>query len=101
MHCKERVNYEVMLGQGPRRCGWLWDRLPGTIHLHGAAGAGTGTLLIFGSDDGLQILTLPPLFAPVTIGSIVGGTGDLFGFVDGGLFYVIPVHVMRSIGGNE
>lgn len=75
--------------------------LPRTIHLHRAAGAGTGTLLILGSDYRLQILTLPPLFAAITIGSIVRGTRDLFSFVDGGLFYVISIHIIRSVYSGE
>jgi hypothetical protein len=55
-------------------------------------GAQVGALLTFGGDDGLQVLAFPPLLSGVPIGCIICRTGDLLGFVYGGLFDVISIH---------
>ena len=62
------------------------------IHLRDAVRAAVVALRIFGRDNGLQILSLPPLLPSVTIGSIICRSRDLFGFVYSGLFDVISIH---------
>ncbi len=86
--------------RGPVRGGGRGMDVPGTVHLEGAVGTGAGTLLVVGGDDGLQILTLPPLLSGGTIGRIICGSRDLLCFVDGGLFYVISIHDTHSKGGR-
>ena len=62
------------------------------VHLRDAVRAAVIALRIFGRDNGLQILSLPPLLPSVTIGSIICRSRDLFGFVYSGLFDVISIH---------
>lgn len=45
-------------------------------------------LLLLGGDDGFQVLTLPPLLAPIP----VRGLRNLLRLVDGGLFDVGAIH---------
>ena len=54
-------------------------------------------MLIFSRDDGLEILTLPPLLSAIAIGSIIGRSRNLLGFADRGLFYVIAIHDLANV----
>ena len=65
---------------------------PSPVHLRDAVRTAVGALRIFGGNNGLQVLSLPPLLSSATIGSIIRRSRDLFGFVYSGLFYVISIH---------
>lgn len=68
------------------------------IHVGRVVGTAVGTLLVLRGDDGLQVLTLPPLLpSGVTIGCIIRRCRDLLGFAYGCLLDVISVHDIAKI----